>query len=86
MGAVQQPDKAPLEERRRVALQAAEMNIIASHHFTAGLRGIFFALGYLGWFVGPWVLIATTVFVVLVLARRQFRSRARAVLANEENG
>ena len=85
MGAVRQPDGAPLEERRKHALQAAEMNIIASHHFTAGLRGIFFALGYLGWFIGPWLLIITTVFVVLVLARRQFRSRARAVLANEEN-
>ena len=85
MGAVRQPDDAPLEERRKQALQAAEMNIIASHHFTAGLRGIFFALGYLGWFIGPWLLIITTVFVVLVLARRQFRSRARAVLANEEN-
>lgn len=80
MGAVYQPKDAELEERRRQALQAADMNIIASKHFTAGLRGIFFALGYLGWFVSPYVFIITTVFIVLVLTRRQYFSRARQVL------
>lgn len=80
MGAVYQPKDAELEERRRQALQAADMNIIASRHFTAGLRGIFFALGYLGWFVSPYVFIITTVFIVLVLTRRQYFSRARATL------
>ncbi len=82
IGAVYQPKDGELEERRRQALQAADMNIIASKHFTAGLRGIFFALGYLGWFVSPYVFIVTTVFIVLVLTRRQYFSRARAILIN----
>ena len=36
----------------------------------------FFALGYLGWFVSPWVLFATTAAVVIVTWRRQFASGA----------
>ncbi len=62
------------------ALRAANMNIIAARHFSAGLRGIFFASGYMGWFIGPKMLMASTVFVLLVLIRRQFYSNARHVL------
>ena len=56
------------------------MNIIASRHFTAGMRAIFFGLAYLGWFLGPWALIVTTSFVIAVLVRRQYFSGARRVL------
>ena len=80
IGGVRHVADAPLEERRASALRAAEMNIIASRHFTAGLRAIFFALAYIGWFVGPPVLISSTVFVVFVLARRQYFSNARKIL------
>jgi uncharacterized membrane protein len=80
IGAVQQTNEASSEVRRAQALQAGEMNIIASAHFTAGLRAIFFALGYLGWFVGPYVLVFTTLFIVAVLTRRQYFSKARKIL------
>lgn len=59
--------------------KAAEMNILAAKHFAAGLRGIFFALGYMGWFIGPKSLICATLFVLLVLVRRQYFSRARRI-------
>jgi uncharacterized membrane protein len=80
IGGVRHVQDAPFEERKAAALRAAEMNIIAGRHFTAGMRAIFFALAYIGWFVGPWVLIGSTVFVVLVLTRRQFFSNARRIL------
>ena len=80
IGAVQQPKDAPYEVRRAEALRAAEMNIDASAQFTAGLRAIFFALGYLGWFVSPYAFIATTGFILIVLVRRQYFSKARAIL------
>ncbi|MGB3500899.1 MAG: DUF599 family protein [Mesorhizobium sp.] len=57
--------------------RAARMNVLGGRHFNAGLRGIFFALGYLGWFVGPAVFVLTTLLVFLVLLRRQFFSNAR---------
>jgi len=55
----------------------------AGRHFNRGQRAFFFALGYLGWFIGPWVLIATTAAVVAVIWRRQFASDARAALFDE---
>ena len=63
--------------REKAADKAAEMNINASNHFTAGLRGIFFALAYLGWFISDLTFALTTLFVVLVLLRRQYLSGAR---------
>jgi uncharacterized membrane protein len=48
----------------------------AGRHFNRGQRSFFFALGYLGWFVSPWVLFVTTAMVVIVTWRRQFDSDA----------
>jgi len=70
------------EEARRTSTQAAEFNILAALHFNRGLRSYFFAVGYLGWFLGPWLFIATTTLVLLVLYRRQFRSRAASMLGS----
>ena len=38
-------------EARRAAGHADEHP--GRQHFNAGLRGMFFSIGYLGWFVGP---------------------------------
>ena len=51
-------------------------------HFNRGQRAFFFALGYLGWFVSPWVLFATTAAVVIVTWRRQFVSGAWKAMQN----
>lgn len=80
IGAVQIFGKAPEEELKKQALKAADMNIVASRHFNAGLRSLFFALAYIGWFVGPQLLVITTFAVVLVLIRRQYFSNARKIL------
>ena len=53
------------------------MNMLAGRHFNAGLRGIFFSLGYLGWFVEPARLHADDLLLFAVLLRRQFFSEAR---------
>ena len=68
------------DQRRLTALRAAEMNIVAGRHFNRGQRAFFFALAYLGWFVGPIVLMGTTAVVVFAILVRQFSSDAlRAV-------
>ena len=66
------------DQRRLTALRAAEMNIVAGRHFNRGQRAFFFALAYLGWFIGPLILIATTLFVVVSILLRQFYSDALA--------
>jgi uncharacterized membrane protein len=71
-------------EATRIAVKrAARMNILAGRHFNAGLRGIFFSIGYLGWFIGPTVFALSSVLVLLVLLRRQFFSRARATVLDQ---
>ncbi len=83
IGAVPEHSEANHGRRHAAAEKLADMNIIAGRHFNAGMRGLFFALGYLGWFVGPYMFMLSTVFVVLVLIRRQFFSHARRVLLDE---
>lgn len=63
--------------------RAARMNVLAGKHFNSGLRGIFFSLGYLGWFVGPMVFALTTLLLFAVLLRRQFFSAARLAVVDE---
>lgn len=60
--------------------RAAGINIQAGQHFNSGLRGIFFSIGYLGWFLHPVLFMITTTLVAIVLLRRQFFSKARDVL------
>ena len=57
----------------------------AGRHFNRGQRAFFFALGYLGWFVGPIVLMVTTVAIVAVMWRRQFASDSLHAIAGEES-
>lgn len=71
------------EEARRAAERVFHMNIEAAKHFNAGLRAIFLAIGYLGWFISAYAFIAMTVFIIAVLTRRQFFSRARLIILGE---
>lgn len=64
-------------------MKAARMNVLAGQHFNAGLRAIFFSIGYLGWFIGPWAFMLTTIFIVGVLVRRQFFSAARRAVLEQ---
>ncbi|WP_430913812.1 DUF599 domain-containing protein [Methylobacterium sp. sgz302541] len=70
----------PVEVMHRAAQRAAAMNTAAGSHFARGQRAFFFALAYIGWFVGPYLFMAATTAVVLVMWRRQFVSEIRGVL------
>jgi uncharacterized membrane protein len=63
--------------------RAARMNMLAGSHFNSGLRGVFFSIGYLGWFINPLVFALTTCLLFAVLMRRQFFSEARLVALGE---
>lgn len=65
---------------RRSADQVVKMNTIAAKHFNSGLRAVFLSIGYLGWFVGPYMFMLATVVVIFVLTRRQFFSEARKAI------
>jgi uncharacterized membrane protein len=51
---------------------------VASHaaeDFNQGLRAYYFALAATAWFVHPWLSVASTALVVLILHQREFQSR-----------
>ena len=46
----------------------------AAEHFNKALRSFYFGLAALSWFLQPWLFIALTGIVVLVVYRREFHS------------
>jgi uncharacterized membrane protein len=80
LGATPAATHPDAEGRRRAAARFSAMVSEAGRHFTRGQRAFFFSFAYLGWFVGPYVLIMTTAAIVIVIAQRQFGSPARAAL------
>lgn len=87
VGAVPASDEVGRARAQSAILSATEMTILAGIHFNRGLRAFFFAMGFLGWFLGAEVFMVTTTYVLLVLLRRQFFSASRrAALHSLETG
>ena len=68
----------PQPEAEAHAERAAALISLSGQHLNRGLRAYFFALGTLGWFLHPALFIFATIWVVLILYRREFRSRTLA--------
>jgi len=75
---------APKGQDDAFARRAAEMATHASKDFNQGLRAYYFSLAALGWFVSPWLFMAATTAVVVVLYLREYRSTALNVLSAAE--
>jgi uncharacterized membrane protein len=76
LGAMPPAEKRDTPEAEAHVIRTTRLFEAAGRHFNRGQRAFFFALGYLGWFVSPWVLFVTTALVVIVTWRRQFASNA----------
>jgi uncharacterized membrane protein len=83
IGATPPPEEAHTAAAKAHARRTAQLSESAGRHFNRGQRAFFFALGYLGWFLGPWFLIAATAGVVVVMYRRQFMSDSLRALIGE---
>jgi uncharacterized membrane protein len=77
VGATPPAKDKDLPEARAHAERVGGLCEVAGRHFNRGQRAFFFALGYLGWFISPWLLMASSVAVAVVLWRRQFASDSR---------
>ena len=75
-GAMPPADERETPEAQAHVMRTTRLFEAAGAHFNRGQRAIFFALGYLGWFISPWALFVTTAAVVVVIWRRQFASNA----------
>jgi uncharacterized membrane protein len=76
LGAMPSAEQRDTREAEAHVMRTTRLFEAAGRHFNRGQRAFFFALGYLGWFVSPWVLFVTTAAVVIVTWRRQFASNA----------
>ena len=65
----------PVEGYRDYAVSAALVASLAAKHFNFGMRSYYFGMAALSWFIHPAALIPAVLIVVLVLYRREFRSR-----------
>lgn len=75
-------DPAHPEASHRAA-QAADINITAAKSFNRGLRSIYFALGSLGWLIGPLGLVSGSLLIAGVLMRRDFASASREIMLRD---
>jgi uncharacterized membrane protein len=76
LGAMPPVEQRDSPEAEAHVIRTTRLFESAGRHFNRGQRAFFFALGYLGWFISPWVLFITTAAVVIVTWRRQFASNA----------
>ncbi|WP_158240549.1 DUF599 domain-containing protein [Telmatospirillum siberiense] len=83
LGAAPRPDAAD-EEKASFAAGAARISQLGARSFNQGLRGYYFALASLGWFIHPLAFVLATLAVVAVLWRREFHSRTRRALYRME--
>jgi uncharacterized membrane protein len=81
IGATPPASKRDTPEAERHVMRTTQLFGAAARHFNRGQRAFFFALGYLGWFVSPWVFLVSTAAVVIVTWRRQFASNAWRAMA-----
>jgi len=74
------PEQVADRDGVKKARRLARLSNLAARHFNDGIRAYYFALAELSWFFHPWAFILATVWVILVLYRREFHSRALAIL------
>ena len=83
LGSVAAPAEVKQRDRIR-ARRAADIATSTARHFNHGIRAYYFGLAALSWFVHPLLFILLTGWVVLVLYRREFRSRLLRTLDEPE--
>jgi uncharacterized membrane protein len=83
VGATPPASEKDTPEAKAHAQRVGRLCEVAGLHFNRGQRAFFFALGYLGWFISPWLLMVSSVVVAVVLWRRQFASDSRRAVCSE---
>ncbi len=56
---------------------------LSGEHANGGLRAFYYAFAVLGWFFHPVVLVITTIWVLLILIRRDYFSRSLKLIAGK---
>jgi len=68
-------DEVDNEGRVAYSTRMANVMSLAATNFNTGLRTYYYSIAVLGWFINSWVFMVLTAGVVLILYRREFKSR-----------
>ncbi len=82
MAGLPEPAATNNDEARTDALRMARISSLGAKHYNDGIRAYYFALAAFSWYIHAWAFILITLWVVLVLFRREYRSRAHDLLNN----
>jgi uncharacterized membrane protein len=75
---------ARAEDCTNHAERTARLIGIAAEHTNSGLRSFYHAIAALAWFFHPLLFMAATTWVILILIRRDFFSRALAAISGKD--
>jgi uncharacterized membrane protein len=74
--------ESPIEYRDHVE-RFAVIASLAGENFNMGLRGYYFGVAAVTWFLNPWALMLATAWVGYLLYQREFHSRTLAALTEQ---
>lgn len=80
IGAAPLPDQTDAAGRQAWARRLGRLNTLAGDDFNLGLRAYYFGMALLAWFIHPVAFAVASVWVVLVLYRREFSSEPALLL------
>lgn len=80
LGAIPLANNSNSEDAQLKAKRLSDLSSLAANHFNDGMRAYYFALAELSWFFHPIAFILATTWVVIVLYRREYHSKALAIL------
>ncbi|MDX2202713.1 MAG: DUF599 family protein [Hyphomicrobiaceae bacterium] len=75
---------SPEAEVEAHARRTARLIGLAAEHTNSGLRSFYHAIAAIAWFFHPLAFIVATTWVMLILIRRDFFSRSRAVVLGDK--
>ncbi|MBL8259308.1 MAG: DUF599 domain-containing protein [Candidatus Competibacteraceae bacterium] len=84
IGAAPLPDQLDAAGRQGWAWRLGRLNTLAGDDFNLGLRAYYFGMALLAWFIHPVAFAVASVWVVLVLYRREFSSEPALLLSEED--
>jgi len=83
LGSIAPPDEMEDKKSLIKAEQFADLSSLAANHFNNGLRAYYFALAELSWFFHPLAFIVASTWVVIILYRREYHSKAHGILVGK---
>lgn len=76
IGALPASHLRDLEYANEISQRIADMSFLASKHYHAGMRAYYLGFAALTWFISVWIFFATLFWIVMVMIRRDYMSKA----------